>query len=248
MANIRIAQPIAEKRTWPKHFLSLVREISPSYELNKRVKGTTTECLREVVPGGVFASHNTFCKRGRYHHCFGITLSPILFAPYLHSPFFIGGRFDHNGGIAKAFMGHMGLTPDDRRERGMSWHDSHEWRLGTDDIVRRITQTAEQHLLPFYLRRLMDNSDNIKEMLACILDALKLPEDELRKRVGNPLPSHFDLSLYELTEPRHAWMAMPIPEKYYALTLIKRPALLAAIESIPDMLKRLDQTQKTLMP
>lgn len=241
---MRLGQPIDEKQAWPKHFLSLVRELSPSYVLNTRVRGTRTECLRELIPGGVFVSHNTFCLRGTYHHCFGLALSTALPDPFLLSPLFIGGRFDHNLGIAMSFMRHVGLTPEDRRKRGMSWHDTHQWRGGTDDIVRRCTQTAEQYLLPFYLDRIKASADSVRDLLTYISGALVLPEHELRRLAGAVDPRSLDLSLYELTDPAHSWQKHPVPDRYYALLLAKSRLFVAMREIIPETLSRLEKTTK----
>jgi hypothetical protein len=106
----------------------------------------------------------------------------VLSDPYVDSPYFIGGRFNHNLDIAMSFMTHMGLTVDDRRERGMSWHSTHEWRAGADDIVRRCTRTAEQHLLPFYLARIAAASDSIGALLDVIAQSARISEEKLRER------------------------------------------------------------------
>ena len=262
---MRTGQPKEEQRAWPRHFLSLARELSSGYELNPRLRGTRTECLREIVPGGVIMSQNTICFRGMYHHCFGLALAPLLPVPYLqtHSPFFIGGRFDHNLGFGMSFMRHMGLTPEDRREHGMSWHDSHEWRPGTDDVLRRSMRTAEQYLLPFYLRRLTAAAGSIQELLAVALDTARISDDKLRKRAGSvdlqrlELPADLqfrDLGLFELTDPDHVWQTLPVPERYYALVLAERPMFLSMLEMIPDMAQRLERTiadevlQRTVAP
>src|SRR5262249_5549621 len=138
-----------------------------AYELNKHARGARTECLRELVPGGLFVSQNTICRGGTYYHGFGLTLSPLLSDPYLLSPWFVGGRFDNNMGIAMSFMRHMGLTIQDRRNAGMSWHHSHQWRKGADDIVRGCTHTAEEYLLPFYLHRLAASVNSVRDLLEC---------------------------------------------------------------------------------
>ena len=236
---MRLGQPKEEKRTWPRHLLSLINELSPDYELNKLAKGCRTECLRELVPGGVLVSHNTFCLRGCYYHCFGLALSPALSDPYLHSPYFIGGRFDHNLSVSKSFMSHMNLSPQDRREREMSWHDSHQWRVGADDIVRRCTKTAEQYLLPFYLGRLATSVNGLLELLEVVGEAVLLSEGELQERSGAIDLRGLDLGLFELTSPEHAWQRMPVPEKYYALAAEKRDLFLATRDSIPRILGRL---------
>jgi hypothetical protein len=262
---MRLGQPKEEKRTWPKHLLSLARELSPDYELNRRVNGSRTECLRELVPGGVFVSQNTICSRGRYHHCFGLVLAPLLPVPYLqtHSPFFIGGRFDHNLGFGMSFMRQMGLTPQDRAEHGMSWHDSHEWRPGTDEVLRRSMRTAEQYLLPFYLRRLTAAAGSILELLTFVLDSARMSEKDLRKRAGAvdfrtldvPADLQFrGLGLFELTDPDHPWQTLSVPERYYALVLAEREMFLSMLEMIPDMRQRLERTvadevlQRTIAP
>jgi hypothetical protein len=126
----------------------------------------------------------------------------------------------------------------------MSWHDTHQWRAGTDDIVRRCTQTAEQYLLPFYLGRLTVAADSIHELLALVLDALQMPEEDLQKHAGTVDRRPLDLSLYELTDPRHAWQSLPVPDKYFALVCAKRSLFLATREMILDMLRRLEQTRR----
>lgn len=243
---MRLGQPKEEKRAWPPYLLSVVREVSSGYALNPLAKGMRTECLREVTPGGIFVSHNTICHRGTYHHGFGLALTPALPDPYLFSPFFMGGRFDHNLGVAMSFMKHVGLTPQDRRERGMSWHDSHQWRMGTEDIVRRCTQTAEQHLLPFYLDRVMASAESLRESLMTVSDGLRLPEDELRQRAGTVAPPSLDVSLYELTDPQHPWQRLPAPDRGYGLLLAKHALFLRVREMLPEMVQRLERTCRAL--
>lgn len=138
---MRLSQAPGEAAEFLEIFGELVREVHPDYQHNKAVRGVRSEYCREIAPG-VYASHNAYCKKGRYHHGFCLTLHTELPTPYLLSPFTVGGRFDRNHGVNMAFQRDL--------KRHILLSDSHECRKGFDRIIRRCTAEAEDQLLPHY--------------------------------------------------------------------------------------------------
>ena len=170
---MRLSQPKGEATEFQAMFEAALKEIHPDYELNKIVRGVRTEFLRELAPN-LYASHNAYCKKGRYYHGFCITLHRDLPTPYLHSPFTAGGRFDHNHSINIAI------------QRDLSTHiilsDSHEFRKGCDRIISRCTAEAEKILLPHYMG-VFDRAKHalrlLAEMVASDID-ISEPEEVIR--------------------------------------------------------------------
>ncbi|MGV3661896.1 MAG: hypothetical protein ACO1TE_17040 [Prosthecobacter sp.] len=122
--------------------------IHPDYRRNREVKGMRHEYVRELGEGQL-AIHSVFCKRGTFYHCFCLSLHRIPIAPFLYSPFTVGGRCDHNYGVTTACHRDLGLSPVDP-VAPFRMSDSHMFRKGADRILRRCTSEAEARLLPFY--------------------------------------------------------------------------------------------------
>jgi hypothetical protein len=203
---MRFAQPRSEKTRWPKSFLALLRESYQDYELNPLARGVKSECLRRV--DGVLHSQSTVCIRGVYHHCFGLSLTPLV-VPFLNSPFWLGGRFDHNHSIFRAFEHDLGASVrGPQRIPGL--HSTHQWRAGTDDVVRNCTTNAEVHLAPYYRRELLLAQPFFLEALTFLLThpgALDDPGFLSGYRV--PLTVSRDLSLRHLAHPPADLQALP---------------------------------------
>ncbi len=140
-------------------FGDIAKTVHSDYIRNNHAKGLITEFVREVQPG-VYASHNAYCKKGLYFHCFCLTLHLDLAKPYLNSPFTAGGRFDHNREVNMAIQRDLG--------RHMLLSSTHHFRKGCDRIIERCCQEAEMTLLPFYLKVF----NNAKEPLRHLLNAL----------------------------------------------------------------------------
>ena len=90
-------------------------------------------------------------------HCFCLMLSPALAGPNMSSPLVAGGRFNHNHTIHDAFERDLQLP---RAEWPNGLHSTHEWRSGTEEIVRRCTSNAEAYLAPFYRRLFVGARDS----------------------------------------------------------------------------------------
>lgn len=163
---MRFSQPKGEATEFLSLFEGILHEINPEYERNISARGLRSEFLREVTRG-VFASHNVYCIRGRYHHCFCLTLHRELPKPYLLSPFTVGGRFDRNHCINMAF------------QRDLKQHiilsDSHEFRKGCDRIMRRCSIEAETHLLPHYLSIFRESKDALLLLAKAINGDVVIP-------------------------------------------------------------------------
>jgi hypothetical protein len=221
---VRIGQPKEEKVTWPRLFVSLLRETYPAYNLNKLARGTRTECLCRVE-NGLLYSQNTCCHRGEYNHCFGVALSPALSDPCLDSPFFAGSRFDHNSTIFDAVTSELGLQ---RADWPPGLHSTHQLRTGAEDIVRRCTANAQRYLAPFYCamaRRAKQALGELVDVLRCKAEDLDDPAFIAAHARDRHLCLNF--SMATLADPPTEWWALGAPRRYEAL-----------LAAVPDLFKR----------
>lgn len=171
---MRFAQPKEERKTWPKLFLSLLHEQHADYHLNKLVKGTYTECIRVV--DGLFVSQNTFCLRGRYNHCYALSLTNKK-TPHLESIFFLGNRFDHNQTISYAFSKDLELNVGNpKRPKGLS--DTHQLRIGAEQIVRNCTKNADEYLFPHYRAKMLFVRPLLLELISFYSEHKNILQDD----------------------------------------------------------------------
>lgn len=146
--SFRMSQAPDEAAEFQRVFARIVKEANPNYERNTLARGVRLEYLREIAPG-VFASHNVLCKKGTYYHGFAVTLHKELPAPYLLSPFTIGGRFDHNNSAKLAYF--RDVEPNKKWPFGsLNFTDSHNFRKGWEAIAEKCTRIAEEKMLPHY--------------------------------------------------------------------------------------------------
>jgi hypothetical protein len=235
----RFAQPRPEKTRWPKAFLALLRESYPDYELNRLARGTITECLRRVE--GLLHSQSTVCHRGEYRHCFALSLTHLV-TPSLNSPFWLGARFDHNRTIFWAFEHDLhACVLGPQRVPGL--HSTHQWRAGTDDIVRKCTANAEVHLAPHYRSELLLARQLLLELLTFLLAHRGVLDDPaFLSRYRRPLSTSQDLSLRHLAQPTADLQVLPLAERAAILVASGpekfRPHI-GELESIYGLVERL---------
>jgi hypothetical protein len=176
---MRLSQPKGEAAEFQALLEATVGDIHPGYERNRTVRGVRTEYLRELEPG-VYASHNAYCKKGTYYHCFCITLHRELPTPYLHSPFTAGGRFDHNRSVNMAIQRDVG--------RHVIVSDSHQFRKGCERIISRCTAEAEALLLPHYCSVLDGARDALRSLAKLVASDSPISDDrESIRRFGSSI-------------------------------------------------------------
>jgi hypothetical protein len=146
---MQLAQTKAARNEFVALLESHLATIHPTYQRNRHVKGIRHEYLRELQ-AGLFAIHSVICIKGTYYHCFCLSRHHAPVGPYLYSPFTVGGRCDHNYTVTKACHQDLGLSPTSLIAP-FRMSDSHRFRAGADQIVRRCLTEAEARLLPFYL-------------------------------------------------------------------------------------------------
>ena len=215
---MKLSQAPGEATGFLKLFGELLKEVHPDYERNTSVRGVRSEYHREITPG-LYASHNAYCKKGRYHHGFCLTLHKELPTPYLLSPFTIGGRFDHNHSVNMAFQRDL--------QRHILLSSSHEYRKGCDRIIRRCTTEAENQLLPFY-RSVFEASRAALLPLAQMIESdTPIPETEQNVRGGGWLIGRLDCD-------------MPgFRRLYYEEGTDRQRLLLEILASKPELFQRL---------
>lgn len=143
-----------ENRTpkeWINNCLQILKEINPNYRLNKNVKGTFIEFIREDY-SGIFISVNFYRKRvfgeDTYHLCFGLSLtSKDTF--FLEHPLLAGSRFDTNDTIWSLLSKHLRIFPGDKRYPKGVWSIG-EWQSNTMELLKMGLAIPEEYLLPFY--------------------------------------------------------------------------------------------------
>ena len=211
-----------KKKSWARHFLGLLQESHPAYTLNTRARGTRAECVRQA-DDGLFHSQNTICRHGSYRHGFAVLLSPELTkGPYLTNPFQAGGRFDPNHSISTAFFRDLVVSRGDA-SLPRAPHCSHSWRIGTDDIVRKCTAAAEEHLPALYRSWFRAAAPE----LLVLLETTAALAPGLAQMSGLAAPRLLDVSLLDLASRRSAWHEQPKATRYAALVHSK-PELFAA--------------------
>lgn len=199
---------LSQTKVSTKEFVAVLEShlitIHPAYRRNREVKGIRHEYVRELE-GGLYAIHSVLCKQGTYYHCFCLSLHRTHVAPYLYSPFTIGGRCDHNYTVTTACHRDLGFSPIDP-VAPFRMSDSHRFRKGADCIIRRCTSEAESRLLPFYetvwtktrsaLQALLDfASTTPSDQIAPAASAYSGPRHELSchmiqfRRLHDSLPS-----------------------------------------------------------
>ena len=231
---MRQTQPADEKKTWARHFLGLLQESHPDYTRNPLARGTRAECLRQA-DDGLFHSQNTICRHGSYRHGFAVLLSPDLTkGPYLTHPFQAGGRFDAHYSISHAFFRDLGVSRGDAL-LPRAPHDSHSWRSGTDDIVRKCTAAAEEHLPALYRRWFRAAAP---ELLA-LLETTAALAPGLAQMSGHAAPRFLDVSLLDLANGRSAWYEQPRATRYASLVHSKPELFAALLPQLDAMAARL---------
>jgi hypothetical protein len=159
----------SESTLFAEEFGEILKGIDNRYVRNKKIRANRTEFLKEVRPG-LFASQNVLRKRDRYYHCFCLTAHKDVVGPSVHSPFEVGGRFDHNFTIQRgmvALVGHHLLLSD-----------SHEKRIGWKGIAERCSLRAEESLLPHYLSIFDDAREALHHLARYIFENdISAPED-----------------------------------------------------------------------
>lgn len=195
-----------------------LRNLHPDYKRNKVVRGIRTEYVREVALG-VYASHNVLCLKGRYYHGFCITLHLELPNPYLHSPFTVGGRLDHNQSVNRAIQRDL--------ERHMILSDSHQFRKGSERIITRCTTEAEALLLPHYLSTFERSRNALLALAECVVgDTPIIADREAIKGYGATL-ADWDCDMLRFSE---------LFQKNHQESL---PFLMAILGSKPELFQRL---------
>lgn len=215
---MRLSQAPGEAAEFLDAFGELVRKVHPDYERNKVVRGVRSEYCREVAPG-VYVSHNAYCKKGRYHHGFCLTLHTELPTPYLLSPFTLGGRFDHNHGVNMAFQRDL--------ERHILLSDSHEYRKGFDRIVLRCAEEAEAQLLPHYLSVFDSCREALIPLAELIAGEAPIPDTKEDVRGGGWLIGQLDCNMSQYRE------------LYEAAGATREQFLLELLASKPELFQRL---------
>jgi hypothetical protein len=197
---MRFSQPKEEIPIFSKAFEDLLLRHSVGYIKNAFAKGTRTEFIKEIQ-NGIFASHSSFCHRGRYNHCFAVILHKELSDPYLNSPFVAGGRFDHNYGINMAFQRDLKRSPLDKLNP-LRLSDSHEMRKGFEQIIEKCIIESEKYLLPFYLTILKLASSMLIELINTHLKigSLTTPQEEIPKGHGYIIPNDYDMNMIQFYE------------------------------------------------
>jgi hypothetical protein len=222
---MRLSQTKEATKEFVALFESHIQTIHPEYRRNPKAKGIRHEYIRELGDG-LLAIHSAICMKGRYYHCFCLSLHPVHIGPYLYSPFTVGGRCDHGYSVTKACHRDLGLSPTDPIAPFLM-SDSHEFRKGADRIIRRCTSEAEARLLPFY----QSVRAHTRPALQALLDyAATTPPDLLAATASTYSGPRHELSCHMLEFHRHYTLQAPA----------QRPAFLAAtVDAIPEVLRDL---------
>jgi hypothetical protein len=215
---MRLSQAPGEAAEFIDIFGELVREVHPDYERNKAARGVRAEYCREIAPG-VYASHNAYCKKGRYHHGFCLTLHKELPTPYLLSPFSVGGRFDHNHGVNMAFQLDL--------KRHILLSDSHAYRKGFEEIIRRCVSEAEAQLLPHYVSVLAECRAALVPLAMLVAGKAPIPDTKEDVRGGGWLIGQLDCNM-----PRYR-------ELFEAAGVMREQFLQDLLASKPELFQRL---------
>lgn len=235
---MRTSRPKDETRRWPAFFLSLLRERHPDYAPNAAAKGVLTECLRPAGDGLVW-SQSTVWLRG-YHHCFAVLLAPAVGGP-LFSPFVAGGRFDHNRTIATAFERDLELPPR-RPDRPRGLHSTHDWRDGTEEIVRSCTANAEAHLAPHYRRVVLGARPLLVELVAAARrHARDLDDPAFVARYAPHRAACLDVRMEDLAAPRAEWARIPAAEWGAALVAANAELYRAQLPYLDELASALER-------
>jgi hypothetical protein len=210
---------LAQSKETTAQFLAVLtqhlKQVNPGYMRNKHAKGIRYEFLREVEPG-VYASHNVICERGTYYHGFCLTLHRHVPKLALYSPFTIGGRFNHNYSVNRAFQQDLGRSPTDPVSP-FRLSDSHRFRPGTEGIIHRCTAEAEAHLLPYYLSVWQRSRPALDALLAFLRHGY-----DVHACVQEALGGRWNTTELDCDLPRYAALFFSVP-------LGNREALLKAV-------------------
>ncbi len=215
---MRLSQAPGEAAEFLQIFGAIAQETHADYAHNALARGVRTEFCREVATG-IYASHNAYCKKGRYYHGFCLTLHKDLPNPYLHSPFTAGGRFDHNHSVSMAFQ-------RDLKEH-ITLSDSHSYRSGFEQIVRRCMAEAESQLLPHYLAVFNSSRESLKALADLIASETPIPDSNEDVRGGGWAVGELDCDMQGFCD-----LSKKAGKK-------RDEFLLAVLESKPELFRKL---------
>lgn len=149
-------------KEWIKNCLTILQDSNPNFRLNKDVKGTCIEFIREDY-SGIFVSVNFLRKRvlgkDTYYLCFGLSLTSKD-TIFLNHPLLVGSRFDNNGTIWHLFTEHLGITPQNEGYPKGVWSFG-EWRSNTMEHLKRGLIIPEEYLLPYYQKILKNGKERL---------------------------------------------------------------------------------------
>lgn len=223
------AMRISQSKDVTKEFIALLeshlKTIHPNYQRNPKVKGIRHEYYREIEDG-LFAVHSVICIRATFHHCFCLSLHRTHPSPLLYSPFTVGGRSDHNYAITKACHIDIGLNPVDPLSP-FRMSDSHQFRSGSDRIVRRCTSEAEARLLPFY----QSVWTKAKPALQALVDYyITTSADHLAEAASAYNGSRHELSCHMMDFQRlHSSLTPTQRSSFFAATILTIPDVICDI-------------------
>lgn len=189
-----MSYPIEKRipKEWINNCLQILKEANSNYRLNKNVKGTYIEFIREDY-SGIFISVNFFRKRvigqDTYYLCFGLSLTSKD-TIFLDHPLLAGSRFDSNSTIWSLFSEHLGISPQDEGYPKGVW-SSGKWRSNTMELLKRGLIIPEEYLLPHYQNVLKSGKERLLILFkraAEIVPKISIEEPfNLRKHIESQL-------------------------------------------------------------
>lgn len=153
-----------ENRTpkeWINNCLQFLQDANLNYKLNKGIKGSCIELIRED-DCGFFVSINFFRNRvlgeDSYYLNFALSLTTKK-TPLLIHPLIAGSRFNNNG-LGRQFLNDLGITRQDEGFPKELWSNG-KWRSNTMEHLKRGLTIPEEYLYPHYRRTLKNGKDKL---------------------------------------------------------------------------------------
>lgn len=225
---------LSQSKEATKRFVNLyethLATIHPAYQRNPQVKGIRHEYFRQLEDG-LLAVHSVICMKGTYYHCFCLSLHRKPLAPFLYSPFTVGGRCDHNYTVTSACHRDLGLSPV-HPVAPFRMSDTHMFRTGAERIIERCTTEAEARLLPFYQAAWNET----RPALQALLDyASTTPVAQIAVDASAYLGERHELPCHML-EFQRLHSSLPSDQRipFFAATTMAIPEI---IRDIPDQLQ-----------
>lgn len=130
---------------------------------------------------------------------------------HLNSPFWAGGRFDHNHTIFQAFEHDLGVqVRGPNKIPGLQ--STHAHRPGFAEIVEQCTANAEIHLAAHYRRTLATAAPLLLRCVELIAQDPRILTDKVRRSHNAEVARSIDLCARDFANRPKAWRDIPESE------------------------------------